>query len=245
MSASLSFDQVAAQYDDLWTSTPHGIAQRQQVWRAIDGLFQRGEHVLDIGCGTGVDAAHLRDLGLDVHATDASWEMVRAARHRGGFRVSMMRAEDIGTLEDTYDGAISDFGAINCVADLTAFAEGLAKVVRPGGRVAICTIGRFCLWEFLHYALRLKFTKAMRRWRGSASSTLAEKVYYPTVAQLAAAFEAFELQSWTGIGLLAPPSYVGLSEATISRCASLDRSLAHLPLLRAMADHRLLILVRK
>src|SRR4051812_26260381 len=100
MSTATAFDRIAAQYDDLWSSTPNGIQQREQVWTTIDSLFHRGQRVLDIGCGTGVDAAHLRDLGIDVHATDASWEMVRAARQRGGFRVSMLRAEDTGTLED-------------------------------------------------------------------------------------------------------------------------------------------------
>ena len=45
-------------------------------------------------------------------------------------------------------------------------AGSLAALVRPGGRVAICLLGRFCAWETLYYAVRLQFRKAFRRWRG-------------------------------------------------------------------------------
>jgi hypothetical protein len=123
-------------------------------------------------------------------------------------------------------------------------ARGMGNVVRPGGRVAICTIGRFCLWESVYYAVRGQFGKAFRRLRGSAPSLLGVTVHYPSVAELRSAFANFELESWTGIGLFVPPSYVGMPGWLVRWCSVLDRALAPVPLLRAMADHRLLILVR-
>jgi ubiquinone/menaquinone biosynthesis C-methylase UbiE len=240
------FDRLAAHYDQLWTRTPTGSAQRSLVWRNVDGLFHPGGRVLDIGCGTGADAAHFSARGIAVHATDSSPAMVDAARRRGGFSASVLRAEEIAEAGEIYDGAISNFGALNCVGDLSAVARALAPVVRPGGRVALCTIGRFCAWETLYYAGRFQFRKALRRLRGSASSSLGIAVHYPTVAALAAAFAPeFTLRQWMGIGLLVPPSYVPLPAALVRIFGLLDRALARLPLLRAMADHRLLILVRK
>jgi hypothetical protein len=71
-------------------------------------------------------------------------------------------------------------------------------------------------------------------------------VYYPTVADVRAAFAPdFELQRWTGIGLCVPPSYVKLPALLVGCLAACDRLLARLPLLRALADHRLFLLVRK
>ncbi|HUI55892.1 MAG TPA: methyltransferase domain-containing protein [Bryobacteraceae bacterium] len=240
MSAT-AFDRIAVRYDELWTETPIGRAQRAQVWRHIDELFQPGDRVLDIGCGTGADAAHLSARGVSVHATDASPAMIQAASARGGFGASVLRAEDILPPE-TFDGVFSNFGALNCVDDLPALARKLAAIVRPGGSAAICTIGRFCAWETLYYACRLQFDKAFRRFRGSAASSMGVTVHYPTVAQLRADFgPAFELQTWTGIGLLVPPSYVALPSPLVRLSAILDRFLASLPILRAMADHRLLI----
>ena len=129
--------------------------------------------------------------------------------------------------------------------DLPAVACGLARVVRPGGRIAICTIGRFCAWESVYYACRLQFRKAFRRLRGSAPSSLGT-AFYPTISQLQSVFAPeFTLLRWSGIGLLVPPSYVRLPDSVVRFCGWLDRELFRLPLLRAMADHRLLILVRK
>jgi ubiquinone/menaquinone biosynthesis C-methylase UbiE len=232
-----AFDGIASRYDELWTSIPAGRAQRELVWRNVDGLFLRGERLLDIGCGTGADAAHFSARGLAVHATDCSPAMVQAARRRGGFQAAVLRAEDIGGIGEVFDGAISNFGALNCVADLGAVARSIASVVRPGGAVAICTIGRLCLWEMLFHPLR--------RLGGSAATTMGITVRYPTVSQLASAFAPeFTLRRWMGIGLLVPPSYVRLPGPLVRLCGLLDRALARLPLLRALADHRLLILVR-
>src|ERR1035441_707880 len=127
-----------------------------------------------------------------------------------------------------FDGAISNFGALNCVEDLAGVARALGALVRPGGYVAICTMGRFCVWETLYYGLRLDFKRALRRLAGRAG-----EIRYPTVRQLHADFAAdFELVSWSGVGKLVPPSYVKLSARIVNVLACLDRA----PVLRACAD---------
>uniref|UniRef100_Q01S22 Methyltransferase type 11 n=1 Tax=Solibacter usitatus (strain Ellin6076) TaxID=234267 RepID=Q01S22_SOLUE len=243
MNSTALFDGMAARYDAMWTTTPVGRAQRDLVWRDVEPLFEAGERILDIGCGTGEDAAHFAARGVAVRAIDASPAMVSAARARG-VAAEVCRAEDVARIEETFDGAISNFGALNCVEDLSAVAESLAAVVHPGGRAAICLLGRCCVWETLHYGVRLQFGKAFRRWTGRVAAPLA--AWYPTAGEVRAAFAyGFALQSWTGIGLLVPPSYVKLPGAMVPVLAACDRVLARLPLLRAMADHRLYILVRK
>src|ERR1700676_2648834 len=118
MSGPAVFDAIAASYDEVWTATPTGRAQRNQVWRWVDPLFRSGDALLDIGCGTGEDAAHFAARGLRVHATDPSGEMIRQAARRGGFTTEVARAEEIGANRGAYDGAISNFGALNCVEDI-------------------------------------------------------------------------------------------------------------------------------
>ena len=247
MTAPAAFDDLARRYDALWTATPAGRAQRDLVWRHTDPLFGAGDAVLDIGCGTGKDAAHFAARGIAVHATDASPAMIREAARRGGFTAEVMRAEDLAEAPGHYDGAFSNFGALNCVEDLTAVSAALAALVRPGGRVAICVIGRFCLWEMVYYALRLQFASALRRVRHrTVMSRFGVRVHYRSARQLRDAFAPrFVCQRWMGIGLLAPPSYVSLPGALVRCLGALDRVFAALPVLRGMADHRLMILVRK
>jgi len=237
------FDRIATRYDALWTDTAIGRAQRNQVWREIDGLFHAGDRILDIGCGTGEDAAHFAARGVHVYATDASPAMVRVARERG-VTATVCSAEELGRIGKSFDGAISNFGALNCVGNLPAVAVSLASLVRPGGYLAICLMGRFCAWETLYYSVCLQWSKAWRRWRGARYHEIL--IHYPTVAEVRAAFGPdFELRRWTGIGLLVPPSYVKLPAALVRILAACDRILAHLPPLRGLADHRLFLLVRK
>ena len=194
----LGFDAIASRYDELWTNTETGQSQRAQVWAHIDSLWKAGERILDIGCGTGVDALHLASRGVAVDAIDASPAMVASC----AVPASVLRAEEIGTLPGTYDGALSNFGALNCVADLRPVVAGLSARVRPGGRVAICMIGRFCMRETLRFAVRLQFRKAVRRWPGQAQASIGITVYYPTVRQLRRLFAPqFVLQRSAAIGM--------------------------------------------
>ena len=231
----MTFDLIAPQYDKLWTDTPIGRAQRNQTWRHLDPLFAPGSRLLDIGCGTGEDAAHYTERGVVVHGTDPSAAMLELARKRG--------VQDAG--QACYDAALSNFGPFNCVGDLCAAARDLAASLRPGAPAAICIIGRFCLWETLYYLVRLQARKAFRRLRGAAAWR-DTTIYYPTVHQLAAAFgEDFTLTRWTGIALFVPPSYVGMPRPLVTMAAALDRIFAGLPGFRALCDHRLLIFTRK
>jgi SAM-dependent methyltransferase len=247
VTAPAAFDTLAARYDELWTRSPVGLCQRRAVWRHIDPLFQSGEAVLDIGCGTGEDALHLMEAGLKVRAIDASPEMIRIARARG-VDATVMPVEDLDRMKSRFHGAISNFGVLNCVASLNPISYSLAHLIRPGGCLAICLVGRFCLWETAWYLLQGRPRKAFRRWQGeSNSSSLGIRVSYPSVERLQNALRPhFALVRWSGIGLAVPPSYVsGFAPNIVHLFSSIDRRLAHLPFLRMLADHRLFVFVRK
>ena len=230
MSTAALFERLAPRYDELWTNTPVGRAQRNAVWRVVDELFHPGDRVLDIGCGTGADAAHLAARGVLVHAVDASPAMVARARARG-IAAEVLRAENLLRGSGEFDGMLSNFGVFNCVEDLAPSAFALASLIRPGGHAAVCTMGRFCAWE------TLSPKRAFRRWSGRAG-----EIHYPTVRQLRHAFAPhFELLRWTGIGMLVPPSYVKLPVGIVRVLERMDRFAP----LGFCADHRLLVFRRK
>ena len=94
MSTAALFERLAPRYDELWTETAVGRAQRNAVWRVVDKLYGVGDCVLDIGCGTGEDAAHLGSRGVLVYGIDASPAMVERARARG-VRAEVRQIEDL------------------------------------------------------------------------------------------------------------------------------------------------------
>jgi SAM-dependent methyltransferase len=242
---SAAFDRLASEYDRVWTRSAVGQLQRDAVWRQVGALFEPGRSILDLGCGTGEDAVRLMQAGLRVRAIDASGEMVRMARDRG-VDARILSIEDCGLLYESFDGILSNFGALNCVADIESLREPLARLVRPGGYLAICLIGGFCAWETAWALFHRQPAKAFRRWRKSVLSSLGVRVFYPSRRRLEAALgPQFSLVTWCGIGMTVPPSYVtGLSTSLLQKLDAFDRRVAHWPVLRALSDHRLLVFVR-
>jgi SAM-dependent methyltransferase len=246
LSAGLAFDQMARNYDALWTNTLIGRAQREAVWRWIDPLFQPGDSILDLGCGTGADAVHMINRNLHVTGVDASIEMVAVAR-AGGVEAQQLALESLDCLDGVYDGVISNFGVLNCIDDLQALGIQLGRLTRRSSYLAVCVMGPVCLWETCHYLKRSRPRKAFRRWRSSGSlASMGVHLNYPSIHQIRSAFQNhFKLLTWVGIGLTIPPSYIlGLSATTVRHLKRVDRHLAHRPLLRMFSDHRLLLFRR-
>jgi trans-aconitate methyltransferase len=105
---------------------------------------QPGERVLDLGCGTGELAAVIAAAGAHVTCLDASPEMVAAARARlpgATFRVADAQALD----DDAAFDAIFSNAVLHWMRDPAAAACGMARALRPGGRLVAELGGRGCI----------------------------------------------------------------------------------------------------
>ena len=260
--AGLAFDSIAEQYDDIFTHSLIGRAQRDAVWEVLRRTFHSGQQVLELNCGTGEDALFLSRLGVAVLACDASERMIAvaarrmAAESRGAqVQLQVRPSEHIGGLwnAELFDGAFSNFSGLNCVADLPQVAGQLAGLIKPGGRLVLCLSSRVCLWETVWYLLHGEPARAFRRWRGTTTASLGENVLqvrYPTLRDIRRYFApAFVLRSRTGIGVTVPPSYVEhvarKHRKALACLEALDRMIAGWPLCRAVGDHTLLVLERR
>jgi len=239
-----AFDCAAATYDQQWSQSAAGRVQREAVWRELTKIFRPGDHVLDLGCGTGEDAEWLANRGIHVTAVDPSAEMVRRAQAKG----IAATVGDISVATGSFDGVLSNFAALNCVADPGSLLEPLSALVRRGGHLALCMFGKVCAWETFWYGLQFDWQRATRRWGAKTrSESLGIDVYYPSVAEVSAALESnFVLLRSLGIGFLTPPSYVrGLPGVAVHAMGVLDRGLALVPGLRSLCDHQLLVFRRR
>jgi ubiquinone/menaquinone biosynthesis C-methylase UbiE len=257
------FDVIAKEYDSHFTNTLVGQAQRNSVWREVDREFRSGQRVLEMNCGTGVDAMHLAERGVRVVACDASKEMIevarrrlRAAASRGDVDLRVLATEFIGQLEggERFDGALSNFAGLNCVGDLGGVARDLARLVKPGGTMILCLFGRLCLWEIIWYGVHGELKKAFRRLTacriaanlGPGQTVL---VRYPSVQSLRRDFAPhFRLMKWKGIGIFVPPSYLEPLAFRFGRifsfAAKVDAFVCGWPGFRTFADHVVLEFAR-
>jgi ubiquinone/menaquinone biosynthesis C-methylase UbiE len=244
MTPAQAFDSLAANYDRLWTHAPSGRLQREAVWAYARPYLQGAKKVLDIGCGTGEDACRLMRAGVRVTAIDISAAMVAAARAQG-VDARVLAAEELEMIEDHFDAAISNFGVLNCVADLASLRDPLARIVKPRGYTILCLLSRFCLWETVWFLFRGKPRKAVRRWSGAATTSGGLRVYYPRVRDVQRAFAPrFTLVGRRGIGIRVPPSCRKLPEGALRRASAVDQRISAIPGFRACGDHTLLIFRR-
>ena len=128
-SAQAYWDMTAEKYDQIFPNKAIGQAQREVVWQELSGIFHSGQRVLELNCGTGIDAVRLAEGGVRVLACDISPRMIEVARRRAlaenagklvDFRV--LPTGDIAALKDEgpFEGAFSNFAGLNCVEDVSA-----------------------------------------------------------------------------------------------------------------------------
>lgn len=258
-----AFDSVAADYDGVRGNNQPIQDMRAEMWRWLDRTFEPGARLIDIGCGTGLDAARMAQLGYRITATDWSAQMVRRTRERAAslqleqrLQACNLGAQELAALdgEASYDGAYSNLGPLNCAPDLGQVSRACARLLRPGGALVFSVIGRVCPWEIAHYLSRARWQRVRVRFaRDFAPVRLnghTTWTHYYSPREFYRAFRReFALHSYRGLCLFVPPPYLtwirDRHPAWHLRLWRLDRRLAAWPVLRAMGDHFLIVMRRR
>ena len=136
------FDRVAPRYDLANAVLSFGSDQhwRRVLVRAVDP--QPGERVLDVATGTGLVARELQAAGAHPVALDFSWNMLAAGvateQRRDDVPLEWLSGDgtSLPFADASFDAVPISFGLRNLPDPRAGLAE-FARVVRPGGRVAV------------------------------------------------------------------------------------------------------------
>lgn len=143
-----SWEKSADWYDRIIGERGSELYQAVVIPGALDLLRpQRGERVLDLGCGQGVFSRALAQKGCAVTGVDAAPTLIQKARTYPVKPPVRYLARDAAQIEDL--GEFDAVSAILCVQNmehLDVVSAAAAKVLRPGGRM---------LWVVNHPAFRI------------------------------------------------------------------------------------------
>jgi demethylmenaquinone methyltransferase / 2-methoxy-6-polyprenyl-1,4-benzoquinol methylase len=110
--------------------------------RFLVSRLPRGGQVLDVATGTGLVAAELLRRGFQVTGVDLSPEMLAVAHRRFGDEVRLLNASaEALPLDSASFDHLTVTHVLRYVADPGATLAELARVVRPGGVVALLEFG--------------------------------------------------------------------------------------------------------
>jgi SAM-dependent methyltransferase len=258
-----AFDSVAAHYDGPRGNNALIQDMRREMWRWLDATFTRQSDLLDLGCGTGLDAVRMAERGHRVLATDWSPRMVErtheraaAARLSDQVRTAAIGAHELERIEGSsiLDGVYSNLGPLNCLPDLAPVSRECSRLVKAGGHLVFTVIGRCCPWEIAYYASRADWARLSVRFaRGMAAvgmngHTVWTRYWTPMEFYRRFARD-FTLVHCRALCLFAPPPYMTWIKdrhpALFERLWRWDRRAGSWPLLRSLGDHFLIVMARR
>jgi ubiquinone/menaquinone biosynthesis C-methylase UbiE len=141
----MAYEELKQRQSVMWGNGPY-----QRITDTLTDIHDRlvahlaaapGERWLDLACGTGAVAERAATTGADVTGVDLSPVLVDTARHRAAERglpitYAVGDAEALAFPDGSFDKVSSSCG-IMFTPDHSAAARELARITRPGGRVAL------------------------------------------------------------------------------------------------------------
>ncbi|HEX8581103.1 MAG TPA: ubiquinone/menaquinone biosynthesis methyltransferase [Acidimicrobiales bacterium] len=179
------FDAIAPRYELVNRVMTFGMdaGWRRRAVRAL-GLAA-GSRVVDLACGTGDLCRVLAAAGHRPVGVDLSWGMLAAGRTDAP--LVQADALRLPLPDGSVDGATCGFALRNFVA-LPPFLAELARVVRPGGRIALLEVAEPEL-RLLRAGHRVYFGRVVPRIGGLLSDRDAYRYLPESVAYLPAPAE--------------------------------------------------------
>ncbi len=135
------YDTIADVYDHHYDQHRGRCYYSHLSGYVMDALPQNGK-LLDIGCGTGLFVERYSEDGRYVVGLDISKKMIEQARTRcRECDYTVGTGEKIPFNDNTFD-AISSLLVFSYVRDPEAMLGEAYRVLKPGGAIAICTLGK-------------------------------------------------------------------------------------------------------
>ncbi len=217
---SAAFSKQSSSFDEIEEHNEILKWMRVQIHKHCMKFYKVGDEILELNCGTGIDAVFFAEQGMKVHATDLSEGMLNELKKKvekknlqNRITTQQCSFTELEKVEKkNFDHIFSDFGGLNCVKEIDQVINQFKNLLKPGGTVTLVIMPPVCPWEIL-LALKGNFKTAFRRFKKSGADSHLEgihfKSYYFSPNKLISYFgKSYRKLELKGLASLVPPPYL-------------------------------------
>jgi len=250
-----AFNRQSVLYDELEEDNLILKYMRERIRQHALSFLKKGDEILELNSGTGLDAIFFAKEGLKVHATDISEGMidqlkVKVERINLQDKITIQQCSfaNLHQIEGKFDYIFSNFGGLNCVRDLKIVTNFFPHLLNKNGRVTLVIMPKFCPWELALIFLG-KFNTAFRRLKKEGTTAHIEGIhfksfYFSPIDVMKALGKDFIRLKLEGLSALSPPPYMKNFPQKFPRLfealKNIDKKYSVLPPFNKWADHFIL-----
>jgi ubiquinone/menaquinone biosynthesis C-methylase UbiE len=135
------YDAIAGIYDEHYDGI-RGRTYHTHISGYVSETLPKGGRLLDVGCGTGLFVERYLMTGGSALGLDISRGMIERARLRcPGSEFAVGTADTLPFADNSFD-AVSSLLVFSYLKNPDLMLSEAYRVLRPGGTIAICTLGK-------------------------------------------------------------------------------------------------------
>jgi len=179
---NIGFGNLADEYDRLQLTNKSVRLMREKFYKTIIDTVPAKSYLLELNCGSGIDAHYLAEKGYRVLAADISDKMIKNAtskEKKQNLEFRKLSYSDLNQLHnEKFDAVISNLGGFNCIDDLSPVANEIKTLLNPGGYLICTLMPHFSIWELALF-FRGEVKRSFRRLKkkGTIANVGNEKVF--------------------------------------------------------------------
>jgi len=193
---------------------------RRQVYKHVEEFLSPGDSIFELNAGTGIDAVYFARKGHPVFAIDNAGGMlkeletkVRSFHLENKIQFMACSFTELQKLPGySFDHVFSNFGGLNCIADLRTVTHELPRFLKPGATITLVVMPHVCPWELLHIVAgnsKLAFRRFSKNGTPASIEGHTFLTYYFSPRDVVQSFgDRFRLVKLRGLASFSPPPYM-------------------------------------
>lgn len=215
---SAAFSKQSVVFDKMSKENQLSEYLRSIFRQEVLSHLKPNSNLLELNCGTGLDAQFFAERGHNILATDIAPGMLDQVQSKilthhleNRIKTQLCSFHEIHKIQEKkFDHIISNFGGLNCTDKLEDVLSQFTPLLNKNGKVTLMIMPKICPWELIQI-FKGKFKTAFRRFRKSTPAHIEghffECYYYNPGFVIRRLKKDFRLLGLKGVCIFVPPEF--------------------------------------